>query len=183
MRFNFGITDPSQYTLYKTGISSILPTQQTGYPAQLNHPGLPGGVTQQEAIDTQGEGADLMEVAERSDEEGYIKNVMVDTWDAVLKQGAQLLGSWTSDMHRVERFGPATYILAPTRSFNPLMQSLYEGRTYLGLNDFPGRAIFNLDGGPDPYTARYPTYVSPSQSLANAHFSISSGIQPGSRVI
>src|SRR3954453_796915 len=92
MMFNFGITDPSQFTLYKQGIQSVTPVQQSGYPSQLNHPGLPGGVTQQEAIDTFGEGADLMEVAERSDEEGYIKNVMVDAWDGVLKQGVQLLG-------------------------------------------------------------------------------------------
>jgi hypothetical protein len=183
MRFNYGITDPSQYTIYKQGILSIVPTQQTGYPVQLNHPGLPGGVTQQEAIDTFGEGADLMEVAERSDEEGYIKNVMVDAWDGVLEQGVQLLGMWTSDMHRVERLGPATYIEAPTRGFDDLMQSAYEGRTYLAPNDFTGRAILNLDGGPDPYAARYPTYVSPSQNLANARFKISTGITTGSKVI
>src|SRR3954452_7240343 len=109
MMFNFGITDPSQFTLYKQGIQSVTPVQQSGYPSQLNHPGLPGGVTQQEAIDTFGEGADLMEVAERSDEEGYIKNVMVDAWDGVLKQGVQLLGAWTSDMHSVERLGAGSH--------------------------------------------------------------------------
>ncbi len=182
-RFNFAITDPSQFTLYKTGISSILPTQQTGYPAQLNHPGLPGGVTQQEAIDTDGEGADLMEVAERSDEEGYIKNVMVDTWDSILSKNVTLLGAWSSDMHRVERMGPATYILSPDRSFNALMQNLYEGRTYVAPNDSGGRAIFNLDGSQTPYAARYPTYVSPSQSLANVRFQVSGGVVPGSKLI
>jgi hypothetical protein len=182
-RFNFDITDPAQFTVYKQGIQSILPTQQTGYPAQLNHPGLPGGVTQQEAIDTQGEGADAMEVAERSDEEGYIKNVMVDAWDGVLKQGVQLLGAWSSDMHRVERLGPATYLYSPALDFDKLMQSYYEGRSYLALNDFPGRAIFNVDGSSDPYPARYPIFVSSTEQLANVRFQITGGIQPGSRVV
>jgi hypothetical protein len=183
MRFNFGITDPSQYVLFKPGQTSIPVTQASGYPAQLNHPGLPGGVTQQEAIDNLAYGADFMEAAERSDEEGYIKNVMVDAWDGVLKQGTQLLGMWTSDMHRVERLGPATYVQASALDFDPLMQGMYEGRDYLAGNDFPGRAIFNLDGGPNPYAARYPTYVSPSQTLANVHFQITAGITTGSKVI
>ncbi|MFL5909819.1 MAG: Ig-like domain-containing protein [Gaiellaceae bacterium] len=182
-RFNFDISDPAQFTVYKQGIQSILPTQQTGYPAQLNHPGLPGGVTQQEAIDTQGEGADAMEVAERSDEEGYIKNVMVDAWDGVLKQGVQLLGAWSSDMHRVERLGPATYLYSPALDFDKLMQTYYEGRSYLALNDFGGRAIFNVDGSSEPYPARYPVFVSSTDQLANARFQITGGIQPGSRVV
>ncbi|MEA2450951.1 MAG: large repetitive protein [Thermoleophilaceae bacterium] len=183
MNFNFPITDQSQYVLFKQGYASIPSTQAAGYPAQLNHPGLPGGVTQQEAIDNLSYGSDLMETAERSDEEGYIKNVMVDTWDQILKQGRVLMGSWTSDMHRVERLAPATYVKSPNRSFNALMQNIFEGRTYLANFDFPGRGVFNVDGGSEPYAARYPTYVSPSQTLANVHFKVDAGITPGSRIL
>jgi hypothetical protein len=183
MMFNFDITDQSQYILYKQGFTSIAPTQASGYPAQLNHPGLPGGVTQDDAITNLGYGADTMEVAERSDEEGFVKNVMVDTWDDILQQGHQLMGAWTSDMHRVERLGPATYLMSPNRSFNALMQASFEGRSYLANHDFPGRAVFNTDGSANTYAARYPTYVSPSQTLANVHFKVSDGITPGSRVL
>ena len=183
-RFNFDIRDPSQFTVTKAGRDSILPTQQSGYPAQLNHPGLPGGVTQQEAIDNLAYGADAMEVAERSDEEGYVKNVMVDTWDAILEQGVQVIGAWSSDAHRFEKLGPASYIRSPSLSFDDLMHSYYEGRMYLADNDFGGRAVFNLDRtSPEPYPARYPVYVSPSQTLALVNFDVSGGIGPGSQAM
>src|SRR5688572_16794441 len=44
-RFNFNITNTSEFVSYTDGIDGILSTQQSGYPAQLNHPGSDGGVT------------------------------------------------------------------------------------------------------------------------------------------
>jgi Bacterial Ig domain len=181
-RFNFDVTNASQYVQYNQGINGILPTQQTGYPTQLNHPGLPGGVSQQEAIDTSGAGADLIEVAERSDDED-VKNVMVDTWDAILERGDVILGTWSSDMHRVERLGPATYLYAPTLDFDTLIRSLYEGRAYLALNDFGGRLVFNVDGSTtEPYPARYPIAVSDGQPRRNVHLLVTGGLSAGNTI-
>ncbi|MEA2449487.1 MAG: large repetitive protein [Thermoleophilaceae bacterium] len=182
-RFNFDIQTPSEFTLFKNGNLGIPSTQASGYPAQLDHPGLPGGVSQPDALANQGYGADAIETAERG-ETGLVKNVMVDTWDGILKQGVQILGSWSSDAHRPDKFGPATYLLAPSIGFNDLMRSYYEGRSYVALDDFAGRATFNLDGADSqPYAARYPVYVSPAQSLARVHFAIDAGITPGSKIV
>jgi hypothetical protein len=60
------------------------------------------------------------------------------------------------------------------------VQSLYEGRTYNGTNNFSGQIIFNLNGAsPEPYPARYPVYVSDAQTQANVHMLITSGLGTG----
>jgi hypothetical protein len=182
-QFNFGITSPSQFTAWKQGTQSVASTQATGYPAQMDHPGLPGGASFDDAVSTQGGGTDGIETAERG-EFGLTKNVMVDTWDAILKQGVQILGSWSSDAHRPEKFGESTVLLSPSIGFDDLMRSYYEGRSYNALTEFTGRAIYNIDGSAtDPYPARYPVWVSPSQVLGRVHFKVTGGVSPGSHVI
>ncbi|HJR79385.1 MAG TPA: hypothetical protein VJ821_04880, partial [Anaerolineales bacterium] len=90
-RFDFNITTVSQFVSYQDGIDGILDTQQGGYPAQLNHPGSSGGVTDQEAIDNLGYGADFIEVPRNQH--------AIDDWDAILNQGVQILGSGSTDKH------------------------------------------------------------------------------------
>jgi Bacterial Ig domain/Fibronectin type III domain len=95
-----------------------------------------------------------------------------------------LIATWSSDMHRVERLGPATYLQAPALTFDDLMRAYYEGRSYLAPNNFGGRAIFNLgDSTTNPYPARYPVYVSPDQALARVRFAVDGGIASGSKVV
>src|SRR6266487_219240 len=173
-RFNFGITDPSQFVSYANGIDGILPAQQSGYPAMLNHPGSNGGVSNQEATSTQGEGADLMEVRQQ----GWIND-----WDAILVPRVQLLGTGTTDTHRVfSGSSYATYAYAATLAFDPLVHSIFEGRTYIAVGSFgdQGRVIFNLDSGSqEPYPARYPVYVPSTRSSVNVHLSVNGGLQSG----
>ena len=183
-RFNFGITNVSEFPTTKSGVDAVLPTQLTGYPAQLNHPGLPGGVTEAEAVANLGYGADIMEVADRAGAIG----VQVRTWEEILKKGVQLLGSYSSDMHKVpsldeEDRGLSTYMYAPALELDPLMRSFYEGRTYLGGHAFTPRIIFNLDAqSTEPYAARYPVFVPSSQTTANVHLLVTSGLQPGDTI-
>ena len=174
-RFNYGITSASQYQYYSTGPPSIPDTHATGYPAQLDHPALPGGVTQQAAIANKGYGADLMETVPRGTNEATIT-----TWDGILEQGVQLIGTWSSDAHRTETFGDSTAIWAPSLTFDPLIRSLYEGRLYMAQNSFTGRLLFGPDSAPqEPYPARYPIFVSPSASTANLTLDISGGLSGG----
>src|SRR5215211_3092340 len=172
-RFNFGITDPSQYRSYTYGSDGIEETQLSGYPAQLNHPGTT--VTEQEAIAGQGLGADFLEVRDQP---------WIDVWDAILQQGTIILGHWSSDTHSGLSAGKAaTYIYAPALSFNELIHSLYEGRTYNAANNFSGRIILNLSSASqEPYPARYPVYVSRTQSAIDVHLGIPSGISPSYNV-
>lgn len=166
-RFNFGITERSQYVSYTYGSDGIVDTQQTGYPAQLNHPGTT--ITVQEAIDSAGKGADLLEVRETD---------WIAAWDSILQQGVQIIGAWSTDTHTGLDAGKnATYIYAPALDFNELIHSLYEGRVYLARNNFGGRVAFNLDPSSlDPYPARYPVYVSDGQATANVHLAITGGL-------
>ena len=169
-RFNFGITSPSEYRSYTYGSDGIVDTQQSGYPAQLNHPGTT--ITVQEAITGQGLGADFMEVRDQP---------WIDAWDAILQQGVQILGNWSSDTHSGLSAGKsATYIYAPALDFDKLIQSLYEGRTYDANNNFAGRILFNLNSASqEPYPARYPIYVSDAQPTANVHMAVTSGLGTG----
>src|SRR5215211_1939207 len=169
-RFNFGITDVSQYRSYTYGSDGIEETQLSGYPAQLNHPGTT--VTEQEAIAGQGLGADFLEVRDQP---------WIDVWDAILQQGAILLGNWSSDTHSGLSAGKAaTYIYAPALSFNDLIHSLYEGRTYNAVNNFTGRIILNLNSASqEPYPARYPVYVSNALAATNVHMAVTDGLQTG----
>src|SRR5215211_558508 len=159
-RFNFGITDVSQYRSYTYGSEGITETQQSGYPAQLNHPGTT--VTVQEAIDGKGLDADFLEVRDQP---------WINAWDAILQQGYQILGNWSSDSHSGLSVGKsATYIYAPALDFNELIHDLYEGRTYNAVNNFPGQLLLNLNSASqEPYPARYPVYVSDAQANANVH--------------
>jgi hypothetical protein len=169
-RFNFGITSPSQYRSYTYGSDGILETQQSGYPAQLNHPGTT--VTEADAIAGQGLGADFLEVRDQP---------WVDVWDAILQQGVQILGNWSSDTHTGLSAGKAaTYLYAPAFDFDKFVQSLYEGRTYNAVNNFGGQIIFNLNSAsPEPYPARYPVYVSDTQAAANVHTQVTDGLGSG----
>ena len=80
---------------------------------------------------------------------------MIGTWDAILQQGTQLVGAWSSDAHRTEKFGPAKYLDAPSLELDALMKSLYEGRAYMANHDFGGQVIFSLAAAhSEPYPAR-----------------------------
>jgi hypothetical protein len=169
-RFNFGITDVSQYRSYTYGADGIEETQLSGYPAQLNHPGTT--VTIEEAIAGQGLGADFIEVRDQA---------WIDAWDAILQQGALLIGNWSSDTHTGLSAGKAaTYIYAPALDFNELMHSLYEGRAYNAANNFSGRILFNLNSASqEPYPARFPVYVSDGLTATNVHMAVTSGLGSG----
>lgn len=169
-RFNFGITNASQYRSYTYGADGIQETQLSGYPAQLNHPGVT--ITEQEAITSQGMGADFLEVREQP---------WIDAWDAILQQKVPILGNWSSDTHSGLSAGrSATYIYAPALDFNELIHSMYEGRTYNAVNNFTGRIAFNLNSASqEPYPARFPVYVSDALSTANVHLNVNSGLQTG----
>jgi hypothetical protein len=172
-RFNFGITDSAQFTSYKNGIDGILPTQQSGYPAQLNHPGVNGGVSDQAAIDTDAEGADLLEVRQQN---------MIDDWDAILRKGVPVVGTWGGDNHigRWSVGSQATFVAAPALTFDDLMQATFEGRAYMGQASFAGGLALNLDqGSQEPYPARYPIYVSPARVTVSAHVAIGGGLHTG----
>ena len=191
-RFNFGITTAAQYNSFfgcnssgasctiTRGIDGIAPTQATGYPAQLNHPGLPGGVSQTEAISTNGEGADVMEVRDQT---------MINSWEPILQGGYVLPGTWSSDMHKIATLdvsgrGAATYVYSPTIGFDDLMRSIFEGRMYLAGHSFTGRVLFNLDdASQEPYPARYPVRVDPSQTTRNVHLKITGGLATGEKVV
>lgn len=176
-RFNFGITQPSEFVSYSNGIDGILPTQQSGYPAQLNHPGVPGGVTDSEAINTNANDADLMEVRMPN---------MINDWDSILSKGVQVIGTWGSDNHIASwsAGSEATYIYAPSDDFNSLTRSMYEGRLFLGFPQFAGKPlIFNLDGSANPYPARYPVFVSASALQATAELQINGGFSTGSNLV
>ena len=169
-RFDFGITSASQYRSYTYGADGIQETQLGGYPAQLNHPGTT--VTVQEAISGQGLGADFLEVRDQP---------WIDAWDAILQQGALILGNWSSDTHSGLSAGKAaTYIYAPAFDFNELIHSLYEGRTYDATNNFGGRILLNLNSASqEPYPARYPVYVSDALAATNVHMAVTSGLGSG----
>ena len=175
-RFNFDISDPSQFVYYPEGINGILSTQQGGYPAQLNHPGSDGGVTDEEAIANLAYGADFMEVPRNQHS--------IDDWDAILNQGVQVIGSGSTDKH-TGSYGASsnsTYIYAPALEFNALMRSFFEGRAYMA-SGLAGKVSFNLESGlQEPYPARYPVYVPSTLSAINVHLGIPTGISATRRV-
>jgi hypothetical protein len=199
-RFNFDIASAGEYNAFfqcdafgdhcavKRGIDGILPTQQTGYPAQLNHPNLPGGVKaeEMEADGYNAFGADVMET--REDSGAVPRDTMIQLWDEVLKRGRVLVGTWSSDMHKTDSLnvvdrGVATYIRAPALQFDGLMHSLFEGRAFMARHSFPGQIVFNLDpSSPEPYPARYPVQVSDSQTSEDVHLAITDGIPAGARI-
>jgi len=172
-RFNFGITDPSQFVSYYNGVDGILPTQQTGYPGQLNHPGSSGGVTAQEALNNHGYGADQVEANNQTH---------IDIWDGLLNQGSQILGVGSTDKHTASYTSSSgsTSIYAPTLDFDTLIHSVFEGRTFVNGGSFTGSVGFNLDSASqEPYPARYPVYVPGTQATANVHLAIPAGLSNG----
>ena len=200
-RFNFGITTAGEYNSFfgcdpsgascamTRGIDGIRPTQETGYPAQLNHPNLPGGAKLDEIIadNYQAYGADTMEV--RQDPGGLPTTTMIDIWDDMLRRGTDIVGTWSSDMHKVDSLdvadrGVATFLRSSSRSFDELMRSLFEGRAYMARANFLGRVVFNLDpGSAEPYPARYPVHLPGTATSVPVHLSISDGIPAGARVV
>ncbi len=172
-RFNFGITDPADYRSYTSGSDGIADTHDSGYPTQVNHPGVT--ITTDEVIQNKGMGSDFMEVREQT---------WADTWDAVLNQGVIILGQWSSDTHTAGFSGkPATYIYAPLHDFDALIHSMYEGLTYSARADFTGRILFNLDtGSQEPYPARYPVFVSDALSSADVHLEVTGGLRSGDSI-
>jgi len=177
-RFNFGITTAGQFTTfcngtcnYANGVSGIGPTEASGYPGQLNHPGVPGGVTDAQATGscsnglTPACGGDTMEVRQRN---------MSNDWDTILKTGTPLVGDWGSDNHVGTWSGSsmATFIYAPSNGFDDLMQALFEGRIYdAKLGTVSTHLSFLLNVGTsaaEPYPARYPLFV-PTGTTVNLH--------------
>ena len=171
-RFNFGITSASEFVDYFYGVDGIAPTQATGYLAQLNHPGDPGGVSSSDAVNNQAYGAELMEV---KDEEH------IDIWDDILIQDVQVLGAATTDKHTASYSGSskATYVYASALDFDLLLRSLFEGRSF-SAKGFSGPMILNLDqSSSEPYPARYPVFVSDAQATADVRVFIPSEASSG----
>ena len=166
-RFNFGITDPAHYISFQFGTDSIPGTHQSGYPAQMNHPDVT--VSTQEVINNLAYGADFLEVRE---------DAWAAVWDALLAQNLPLIGAWSSDTHTGLSAGKgATFLYAPTLTFDALMKAFYEGRAYNALNTFTGRVLFNPgSSAAEPYPARYPVYVSDAESSIPLHLNINTGL-------
>ena len=189
-RFNFGITSAGQFTTfcngtcnYAKGVSGIGATESSGYPGQLNHPGVAGGVSDAAAIGacsnglTPACGGDTIEVRQRN---------MSNDWDRILMTGTPLVGDWGSDNHVGVWSGSsqATFLYAPSNGFDDLMQSLFEGRAYdakLGTSSGHLSLLFNVGtSATEPYAARYPLYV-PSGQAVTLHVTLAN-IKSGSYV-
>ncbi|MDQ3870350.1 MAG: hypothetical protein M3301_01895, partial [Chloroflexota bacterium] len=174
-RFNFAITDAAEFVPYWNGTEGIRATQATGYPAQLNHPGVDGGLDDPGTVSTVAAGADLLEVRQQR---------AIDDWDAVLRRNPVLppLGTWGTDNHIASWSGSsqATYVRAPALTLDALLRALYEGRVYLGQSNFSAGLAFSLDAtSSEPYPARYPVYVPAWQSSASVHLAVAGGLNAG----
>ncbi len=174
-RFNFGITDPSKFVSYSDGVNGIVPTQQTGYLAMLNHPGDDGGADETEVLATRAFGADLIEIR---------KAEWVEIWDALLNQGVQILGAGSTDLHKLfSTSSYATHIYAPMLNFDTLMRSLFEGRTYVATGSFAGKVMLSPEPGrKEPYPARYPVFVSDSLQTTDVELAVTNGLSAGSTI-
>ncbi len=189
-RFNFGIASAADFSTfcngscnYSKGVSGIGPTEASGYPGQLNHPGVAGGVTDAQATGTCSNGltpacgGDIMEVRQRN---------MSNDWDKILTKGTPLVGDWGSDNHvgTWSTSSMATFLYAPSNAFDDLIQALFEGRAYdAKLGTAASHLSIILDVGtsaPEPYPARYPLFV-PSGQTVNLHATIAH-IKSGSSV-
>ena len=177
-RFHYPITDVSQWQQFSKGTDGVAPVQAAGFPVQLNHPGLPGGVTNEEAISTSAYGADAMEAVERG-----TNDIMIRDWDAILHNGEPLIGTWTSDAHKNSSFGPATFLQSPALDELSLLRSLFEGRGFMAPVWFSGTASFTPDAQGGSYPARYPLYRSAESTLGTVHLSITDGLRGGDRVV
>jgi hypothetical protein len=193
MQFNFGITDPTQYQdgadasicptnsrsarfhYAKYGSDNIHEVHASGYPTQMNHPGVT--VTPGEVVRTLAHGADAVEV-----HTGITDYTAV--WDAILGRNHQIIGSAGTDVHELTSVSaPATYLWAPALTLRDLMRAYLDGRIYLAPANFAGRIIFNLDpASPVPYPARRPVAVPARRARQAVHLSITGGLPPGAVV-
>jgi hypothetical protein len=156
------------------GTDNIPGVQASGYPAQDNHPGVTD--TTNDVVSTLAHGADTVEVRTGGDYSA--------TWDAILQQNHPIVGTYGSDAHEgIGSTTPASFIDAPSLALNDLLHSLFEGRLFMAPANFGGRIIFNLDGGPSPYPARYPVYVPAAQTSASASLAINGGLVAGEKVV
>ncbi len=168
-RFNFGITDPSEFFSTTFGTDEIQQTHQSGFPVKLNHPDVT--ISPQEVLSNNAYDADALEV--RRDE-------WIDVWDDLLNGGLFIVGDWSSDAHRgVTNGKPATYLYAQDDTFESWMQSYFEGRGYMARNHFDGQVIWNLDANDSqtPYPGRYIVYLSDEQTSADVHLLVTDGLR------
>jgi hypothetical protein len=156
------------------GSDNIRSVQASGYPAQDDHPGITD--TTRDVIKTRAHGAQLVEVQGAAD--------YSSTWEAILRQGHQVIGSYSTDAHMgVGKGAPADYIYAPSLTLSSLTHSLFAGRLYMAPNNFGGRIVFNLDPRSQaPYHARYPAAVPFGQTSAAVHLAITGGLVPGETI-
>ena len=167
-RFNFASTNPADFTLYNLGSDGIPLIHQLGYPAQFNHPGTTVTVT--DTVQNTAYNADFVETRDPD---------YRDAWDQMLTNGYLILGHWTSDSHTGGggTGRPATTVYAPALEFDPLIKSIYEGRSYSAVASFGGRIIYNRDTTSlEPYAARYPVYVSNTAASAGVHLNVTGGL-------
>jgi hypothetical protein len=173
-RFEFGITQTSDFVSYASGLAGIPLAQGRGYPAQLNHPGAAGGLSTSQTISTKAADAEMIEVRDPA---------WKSLWDQILNQGVPLIGTWSTDAHNVLKKGnPATYLYATGLTFDAFMRELFEGRCYCATNNFAGRIIFNVDGSADPHPARYPIYVPDAQTSAIVRLQVTAGLSSGASI-
>jgi hypothetical protein len=173
-RFEFGITQTSDFVSYASGVAGIPIAQGRGYPAQLNHPGAAGGLSTSQTISTKAANAEMIEVRDPA---------WKSLWDQILNQGVPLIGTWSTDAHNMLKKGnTATYLYATGLTFDAFMRELFEGRCYCAANNFAGRIIINLDGSADPLPARYPIYVSDAQTSALVRLQVTAGLSSGASI-
>jgi len=167
-RFNFAVSDPSEFFSTTFGTDEIQQTHQSGFPVKLNHPDVT--ISPQEVLDNNAYDADALEVR---------RDTWIDVWDDLLTMGLFITGDWSSDSHRgVTNGKPATYIYAQDDTLDSLMQSYFEGRSYLARNHFDGQLFWNLDANNSqtPYPARYLVYLSDQQTSADVHLLVTDGL-------
>lgn len=151
IRFDFAITDPSQFAAFTYGTDGIPLVQEGGYPTQLNHPG--STIRLRDIRENRAYDADFLEVR---------KPEWAALWDELLLDGITILGSWGTDSHEtIDRGNPATFVFAPDLHLDTFVRALYEGRSFLAKNTFDGAFFLTLSShATDPHPARYPVFVS-----------------------
>uniref|UniRef100_A0A7C1X4D6 Uncharacterized protein n=1 Tax=Thermomicrobium roseum TaxID=500 RepID=A0A7C1X4D6_THERO len=172
-RFDFAITDPSQFHSFQFGTDGIPSVQRGGYPTQLNHPG--STIRLREILENQAYGADFLEVR---------KPEWAAVWDELLLQGVSILGSWGADSHELlDRRNPATVVFTSGLTLDSIVHALYEGRSFLARNTFTGTLLFSPWPDPaTPYPARYPIFVSDRAAMTTVFLRITGGLPAGSHL-
>ena len=148
------ITVEQQLSLNNSGV--VQEVHNKGWLIQQNHPtgysAAKGWNYTELVLDNNAWGADLIEA--RSNKE-------LELWDTLLSRGVIILGMAGSDTHTGFTEGlNTTYIYAASNSRLDIFRSMFEGRMFMGLNNFSGILIFNIKESSEPYPARYPIYIS-----------------------